>query len=430
MGARGVNDRAAAMDQLNMRRSNLSLVLRELRRQPRSRAQLALDINMTKGAVSSLVAELEDRLLLRISDEGTPGTVGRPARAVSVVDSRALGLGISLSVDYVVAAVVNLAGETIGRYEVPVHTPALSARELTATVVELAQKVSMEPPFGEPGVLLAGLAVGAPDLVDARSGIIRRSPTIGLTDFPLRQVLRGALQDLTRNIQVDNDANLAALAEFRGGGAAGVSNLVYLTGSTGIGGGIISEGRLFRGSAGYAGEVGHMVIDPQGSLCTCGSIGCWEAECGIRAFLAAAADEGDEARDLRTPLDDRFGIVVRRAQQGDLRTLAAIQKAGTSLGLGLSSLINVFNPDVIVLGGYFARLFPLLIEPVRRAAHERVMAESLAACRILRSELGLYAGAIGAAHLVIDQIIANPTAVPLGAEHSARIEVEEPGDAS
>jgi predicted NBD/HSP70 family sugar kinase len=420
-----VKDRAAAMDQLNMRRSNLSLVLRELRRQPRSRAQLALDINMTKGAVSSLVAELEDRLLLRISDEGTPGAVGRPARDVSVVNSRALGLGISLSVDYLVAAVVNLAGETIGRHEVPVHTPGLSASELTSAVVDLAQSVARTPPFGEPGVLLAGLAVGAPDLVDARSGIIRRSPTIGLTDFPLRQVLLGALQNLTRNIQVDNDANLAALAEFRGGGAAGADNLVYLTGSTGIGGGIISEGRLFRGSAGYAGEVGHMVIDPQGASCTCGSTGCWEAECGIQAFLAAAADEGDEVRDLRIPLDERFGIVVRRAKRGDLRTLGAIQKSGISLGLGLSSLINVFNPDVIVLGGYFARLFPFLIEPVRRTLHERVMAESLATCRVVRSDLGMYAGGIGAAHLVIDGVIANPTAVPFAEAGSAHIEVGE-----
>jgi predicted NBD/HSP70 family sugar kinase len=425
-----VSDRAAAMDQLNMRRSNLSLVLRELRRQPRSRAQLALDIDMTKGAVSSLVAELEDRLLLRISSEGTPGTVGRPARDVTVMNNRALGLGISLSVDYLVGAVVNLAGETIGRYEVPVHTPGLSPAELIGAVVDLAADISGRPPFGDPGVLLAGVAVGAPDLVDARSGTIRRSPAIGLTDYPLRQVLLGALQGLTRNIQVDNDANLAALAEFRSGGAAGVSNLIYLTGSTGIGGGIISEGRLFRGTAGYAGEVGHMVIDPRGARCTCGGTGCWEAECGIQAFLTAAADHGDEILDVRTPLDARFDIVVSRARRGDPRTLAAIQKAGTSLGLGLSSLINIFNPDAIVLGGYFAKLFPFLIEPIRRTVHQRVMAESLAACQVLRSELGLYAGAIGAAHLVIDQIIANPTAVPFAQDGGGRIELDELEDAS
>lgn len=425
-----MSDGAAAMDQLNMRRSNLSLVLRELRRQPRSRAQLALDIDMTKGAVSSLVAELEDRLLLRISTEGIPGTVGRPARDVTVMNNRALGLGMSLSVDYVVAAVVNLAGQTIGRHEVPVHVPDLSASELTSVIVELAGSICAKPPFGEPGVLLAGVAVGAPDLVDARSGIIRRSPTIGLTDYPMRQVLLGALQGLTRNIQVDNDANLAALAEFRGGSAEGVSNLVYLTGSTGIGGGIISEGRLFRGTAGYAGEVGHMVIDPRGSVCTCGAIGCWEAECGIQAFLAAAADKEDEVRDQHSPLDARFDTVVARARSGDPRTLAAIQQSGTSLGLGLSSLINIFNPDAIVLGGYFAKLFGYLIEPIRRTVHQRVMAESLAACRILPSELGLYAGAIGAAHLVVDQVVANPTAVPFAQDRAARIELDEMEDAS
>lgn len=425
-----MSDRPAAMDQINMRRSNLSLVLRELRRQPRSRAQLALDIDMTKSTVSSLVAELEDRLLLRISSEAMPGTVGRPARRVSLVSNRAMGLGISLSVDYLVAAVVNLAGEVVTRQEIPVHTPYLSAAELTSAVVELIRGISAAAPFDRADALLAGVAVAGPDLVDSRAGIIRRSPTIGLTDFPLRQVLLDALHSRTANIQIDNDANLAALAEYRGGNAAGVGNLVYLTGSTGIGGGIISDGRLLRGAAGYAGEVGHMVINPAGARCTCGSTGCWEAECGLEVFLTAAADEGDEARDMRTPLDERFDIIVARARQGDLRTLAAIQKTGISLGLGLSTLINVFNPDAIVLGGYFARLFPFLIEPVRRIVHERVMAESLAACRIVPSELGLYAGAVGAAHLVVDQIIANPAAVPLAAERSARIEVGELEDAS
>jgi predicted NBD/HSP70 family sugar kinase len=419
-----VNGRPAAMDQLNMRRSNLSLVLRELRAKPRSRAQLALDINMTKSTVSSLVAELEDRLLLRISPEGTPGAVGRPARSVSLVSSRAAGLGISLSVDYLVAAVVNLAGETIARQELPMHMPDLSAAEMTIAMVDLIRGICQQPPFDSPAVLLAGVAVAAPDLVDARAGIIRRSPTIGLTDFPLRQVLLGALEGLTANIQVDNDANLAALAEYRGGSAAGESNLIYLTGSTGIGGGIISEGRLLRGAAGYAGEIGHMVINPGGARCTCGSIGCWESECGIGAFLTAAAAEDDEVRDTRIPLDERFDVVVSRAQRGELRTLAAIQSTGVSLGLGLCTLINVFNPGAIVLGGYFARLFPFLIEPVRRIVHERVMAESLASCRVVGSELGLYAGAVGAAHLVVDQVIANPAAVPFGRETSARIEVD------
>jgi predicted NBD/HSP70 family sugar kinase len=349
---------------------------------------------------------------------------------VSLVSSRAMGLGISLSVNYLVAAVVNLAGEVVARQEIPVHTPYLSAAELTSAVVDLIHGIGKADPFDRSGVLLAGVAVAAPDLVDSRSGIIRRSPTIGLTDFPLRQVLLGALQGLTANIQIDNDANLAALAEYRGGNAAGVGNLVYLTGSTGIGGGIISDGRLFRGAAGYAGEVGHMVVNPAGVRCTCGSIGCWESECGLEAFLIAVADEGDDTRDVRTPLDARFDLIVARARKGDLRTLAAIQKTGISLGLGLSTLINVFNPGAIVLGGYFARLFPFLIDPVRRIVHERVMAESLAACRIVPSELGLYAGAVGAAHLVVDQIIANPAAVPLAAETSARIEVGELEDAS
>lgn len=422
---------SSALDQLNMRRSNLSLVLRELRHQPRTRAQLAADIYMTKAAVGSLVQELADRGLVRISKTSTPGAIGRPGHTVNVVPERILGLGVSLSVSYVIGAVVDFAGNTVGRHSIPARLDSIkSPDQLIRVINNFIQSILGEKYLSRPGTLLGGLAVGVPDLVDTRAGVVKMSPTVGLDDYPLREVLAQQLSSLTTNIHIDNDANLGALAEYRVGAAAGTANLLYLTGSTGIGGGVIADGRVFRGDSGYAGEVGHLPIGGSAAECSCGNVGCWEAECGVSAFLAAAADTEDPVRNPHTPLDKRFDVIVDRAAAGDPRTHAAIDQAAISLGLGLSGLINVFNPGAVVLGGYFARLFPYLIAATRAVVQQRVMAERFASCDLQPSVLGMYAGAIGAGHLVIDQIVANPAAVPVRTSRQKRIAVDQLGSAS
>ena len=410
---------------MNMRHSNLGLIVAEVRRQPRTRAQLASDVDMTKAAVGSLVGELERRGVMHVSDEAVPSNGGRPGRAVKLVSDRVLSVGISLSGSYVIGAVVDLAGATVARHLVPVRVQTLLPQELCEVVVDLVHAAVKGPEFGPRHVLLGGVAVGAPDLVDSRVGVVRRSATIGLTDFPLRQTLEVALADLTDNIHVENDARLGAIAEHRHLGQDRLQNLVYLTGSTAIGAGVIADGHVLRGRAGYAGEVGHTVIAPDGRRCTCGNDGCLEAEVGVLAFLEAAAEGDDPVRDRQVPLDERMTTILSRAADGDPRILAAIQHVGTNLGLGVAGLINILNPDAVVLGGYFARLFPYLRDALNRVLIARVMPESLAGCEIVPSELGAYAGAIGAGHVIADQVIANPAAVPFRASVPARLDVQQ-----
>ena len=400
-----------SIDQLNMRRSNLALILGELIREPRTRAQLASDIEMTKGAVGSLVNELMDRGLVRLSAASSSGGVGRPGQEVTPVSERVHSIGISFSPPYVIGTSVDLVGRVVAHERVTLverHTAPDELMEITRGIVERLDARTLAV---APHSILAGVAVGVPDLVDRRAGIVRRSPTVGLTDYPLRAVLRSTLAATTDNVSIDNDANYGAIAEARRRGSAGGTNLLYLTGSTAMGGGIIVDGKAFRGAAGYAGEVGHMLVNPEGKLCVCGSVGCWESEIGLNTFLALAADPEDPVRDSSIDTDDRVAAIVQRAEAGEPRALLAIQHVGRYLGLGLSSLINIFNPDTVIIGGYFIRLFPLLEQSVLRIVHERVLSERLIACEILHSDLEMYAGAIGAGTSVIDGLISDPTRV-------------------
>ena len=159
-----------------------------------------------------------------------------------------------------------------------------------------------------------------------------------------------------------------------------------------------------------------MVVNPDGRLCACGNLGCWESEVGLTAFLELAAEADDPLRDAAVERDAQVVAVMDRATGGDLRALQAVQHVARYLGLGLAGLINIFNPDTVVLGGYFTRLFPLVIEPVQRIVHERVLSERLTGCRIVPSSLDMYAGAVGAAIASVDRIVADPTGIPMTTE--------------
>jgi len=212
-------------------------------------------------------------------------------------------------------------------------------------------------------------------------------------------------------LRVDNDANLSALAEYADGKDAGTPDLVYLTGEVGVGGGVIVRGELLRGADGFSGEVGHMPLDPAGHVCGCGRRGCWETMVGLGALLRMVAGIEDPVRNPELDLEQRLALLHERALKGDHATLEALQHIGRGLGLGASILVNVFNPAVIVLGGYFAVLGEFLLEPMTDELRDRVIAGD--ACRVSLSNLGFTAAARGGAHVALDAILSDPTLVPV-----------------
>jgi glucokinase len=232
---------------------------------------------------------------------------------------------------------------------------------------------------------------GFPGIYDVRGGRIRQSPhCAGLDDFDLVPALAGIL-DVP--FVIDNDANLAALGEWTHGAGRGASSLVVMTIGTGVGAGIVMDGRIWRGACGFAGEIGHVSLRPDGPACPCGNRGCLDAEVSARAILRRYRDFSDDPGDP-TPEE-----IHRRAEAGDQAACRAFTETGTALGHGLSLLINVLNPERILVGGGIMTAGRLLLDPAIAEAGRRSFRAAFEACSIGPTGLGNDAGMIGAAAL-------------------------------
>lgn len=251
---------------------------------------------------------------------------------------------------------------------------------------------------------LLGIGVGAPGPVDAQRGVVRSLVNVpGWRDVPLRERLE---RRLGCRCAVENDANLFALGEWRYGAGRDARQLIGLTLGTGVGGGLIFDGALFRGAAGAAGEIGHMVIDPHGSRCACGARGCLEAHVGTAALVRLARRAIRRGRGpLRALARDARGtitpaLISEAARRGDPSATKIWEAVGGWLGLGLASLVNVLDPDRIVIGGGVANAWRWFAPRLLQTVREQAMPVSAARVRIVRAQLGERAGIVGAAVLI------------------------------
>ncbi|TCC23089.1 ROK family transcriptional regulator [Kribbella speibonae] len=419
-GSRGV-----AADHVSLRRNNLSVVLRHVRDLgPRSRARIADETGLNKATVSSLVAELVDRGLLREGLADSSRALGRPGQLVELDGTGVCGVGAEINVDYLAVAALDLAGGVVLEKRVPVDVAHLEPGTTLDRLAELVREAvdAVEARSGE----LAGVTLAVPGLVQGETGELKLAPNLGWGEVSVAQEMRTRLGDPGYPLHVENEANLAALAAYaelqraedgwageRGAGERGGAphDLVLLTGAVGVGGGIVSNGHLLHGGAGYSGEVGHMPVAPPGRTCGCGRTGCWETVVGLTALLHKATDRDDPVRDPSLDVEQRLAGITRRAEAGDARTLSALKDVGTWLGIGGAILVNILNPDVLVLGGYFAVLGPWLKEPLEKAIQDRVIAPDGGGCKVVRSELGFAAAVRGGAQISLDQVFVDPTRI-------------------
>jgi predicted NBD/HSP70 family sugar kinase len=397
-------------DQATVRRSNLGLVLRHLRDfGSRSRARIAQDTGLNKATVSSLVAELTDRRLVSAGDVHRAGSVGRPGLIVHLDGTTVCGIGVELNVDYAATLVLDLRGEVLFEHLIPLDVPALGPEGTLDAVARLVgEAVDAATARGATPV---GLTVAVPGLVRSVDGVATYAPNIGWHDVPVLEGLRARV-DLGCPIRVENDANLSAIAEWSMGSEARTSDLVFLTGEVGVGGGVIVADQLLRGAGGLSGEVGHTSLGDPDLVCGCGRRGCWETVVGLAALLREAADPDDPVHDPARDLETRLAEIARRAEAGDERTVAALDKVGTALGNGAAVLINLFNPQVVILGGYFAVLGRFLTEPMTAELRARVFGPDLAGARVVLSTLGFTAAVRGGAHVALESVFDDPTLVP------------------
>jgi predicted NBD/HSP70 family sugar kinase len=247
---------------------------------------------------------------------------------------------------------------------------------------------------------LVGIGVAVAGVLRRSDGLVSMAPNLGWIDVPLGARLERAL-GIGAPITVSNDADAGVLAEHRRGAGAGVDDVLFVSGEVGVGGGAIVGGRQLTGAAGYAGEVGHMPVNPEGSACRCGSVGCWETEVGEGVLLARAgfrADAGSAGVDA----------VLRAADDGDPAALAALAHVGRWLGIGLAGLVNILNPRLIILGGLHGRIHPYVRDVLEAELARRALPAPRALVKVVPATLGVDAPLVGAAELAFEPLLADP----------------------
>jgi predicted NBD/HSP70 family sugar kinase len=374
-----------------LRRQNTSIVLRSLRQLgPATRAELAKRTGLAKATVGVIVASLEaaGAVTETARTEAVATGRGRPGTPVALSGHRYLGIGLELNVDYVAVAVLDLSGEV----RLSATRPVSSAGDVDALLALAAWAREEVTAGGE--VLVAG-TLAVPALVRGDNRTIDWAPNIGLSGAGLAT---SAEEVLGCPVRVLNDANCAAYAEAHHGAATDTDHALYLTGTVGIGAGIIDRGDLMRGALGFAGEVGHMPIGDSTALCGCGRRGCWEASIGLLAVLAKVG-----LPELETPLATAAAVAEAAT---DPRVAAALDSLGGDVGLGLAMLTSVLDPAVIVLGGYFVPLGELVLAPARAALDARLASAAQHRPELRLSTLGIEAAAIGAAEQSFSEVFA------------------------
>lgn len=397
------------VDQAQMRSANMGLILRHLRTYgARSRARLAAETGLAKATMSSLIGELTERGLVAEGTHVRNGSVGRPGLAVTLDGRRACGVGVEINVDYFAVTVVDLTGTVIRQLNTPIAARTLAV-EVVLDRVATALSLVLDS-VHEAGLMIVSLTVSSPGVIDYGTGSVTFAPNLGWRDVPLVDELRKRLGDGVPPIHLENDSKLAAVAEYARHAVDGIDDLLFLTGDVGVGAGIIAGGRLIRGWSGFSGEVGHLPLASDDRPCNCGRTGCWETVVGLAELLGLVSTADDVVNDPSLPLEDRLAMIHRRADQGDQLTLSAITTITGRLAHGLSILIDVLNPRVIVLGGYFGYLGDYILEPLHAELEQRRM--DVGSSVILTSaKLGINAASHGGALVSLEDVFDDPTIV-------------------
>lgn len=387
--------RGAGTNQEGVRRHNLGTLLRHVHDSGEvSRAELTGRMGLNRSTIAALVSELDT---LGLIEHASPAAgrrgAGRPSAGVRIREDGPYVVAVDLGVDNAVVARVGLGGKVWHRAAAPIP-PDPEAWQVGATLATLArQVVALSPPDAP----LLGIGVGVPGLVRRSDGLIRHAPNLNWHDVSFGSIVLAAL-GLDVPIALGNDADLGALAEHRRGAAVAVDDLVYLSGNVGVGAGVITSGHRLEGVAGYAGEVGHLYHDSRDLPCHCGSRGCWETVVGAPAIAEALRCPSDQVARLGEILDEMT------TAPRELRSIA------TDLGRGLGAVVNIFNPSLVILGGYFLPLFRLCRAEVSAGLGDRALLPARDAVRLTLPGLGTDSVLLGAAEMAMEPVFVDPVA--------------------
>ncbi len=378
----------------SLRRLNRLRVIRALREEGQiSRAEIARRTGLSRSTVSSLVADLQaDGLVIERPEPGSAHGAqgGRPPILLSFDASAGAAVGVDFGHSHVRVAVSDLASTILAE-----RTRALDTDHDAQEGLEMAAELVVET-LADAGVArdtVIGAGMGLPGPIDQGDGTVGSSAILpGWIGMTAAAELRRRL-DIP--VMVDNDANLGALAEAAFGAGRDAGDLIYLKVSSGIGAGLILNGRLYRGTSGLAGEIGHVLVDPDGIVCRCGNRGCLETIVATSALVDC----------LRPTHGDDFTVaaMLEAARTGDAACQKAITEAGRALGQVVATLLNVLNPEMLIVGGDLAAAGDLLLDGMRESVARAALPETSRAAELVAGVLGERAQVLGALALVVSE---------------------------
>jgi glucokinase-like ROK family protein len=331
--------------------------------------------------------------------------IGRPGIALSLKPEGGAVVGLEIGVGFISVILTDFIANILWRERV-CFSLMITQQEIlaqTEALIDQAIKVAQDN-----NIRMLGIGIGVPGLVDVQKGELLFAPNLGWRNVPLKQMLDKKF-DLP--IYLENEANLGALGEYYFGVGRNVDNFIYLSSDVGLGGGVIINGKLFKGARGLAGEIGHIQRDPDGELCGCGRRGCWETQVGPRAVLQRVnrtmeSISNENHKKIFNNSDSlTFNQVVDCAIEGDQVCLSALQEVGKNLGQGIADLANIFNPEMVVIGGAFAYGRKILLSIINEIVIEESLPSINQTITVAFSDHGADACVLGAVAIVLDDIV-------------------------
>ncbi|WP_054956903.1 ROK family protein [Paenibacillus dakarensis] len=367
-------------DQALVKKINMSIILNTIIRfAPLSRAKVSELTGLNKATVSNLVLELCDNHLVQEIGPGE-SSGGRKPRMLLFNGKAGYAVGVEIRLAQMMAVLTDLEGNIIAENESSLEQHDVSS--VLNTMILLVKDLMVLAPSSHYGIV--GVGVGVPGMVDS-DGIVLFAPNLGWEGVPLRQLLE---DEIGVPVTIDNEANAGAQGELRFGAGRDTQHLLYISAGSGIGSGIIINGELYTGARGYAGETGHMSIEADGKACTCGNRGCWELYASEKAYDLAGA---------RLP-SRLTSELVSLAEQGHAESILHFAEIGRFLGIGITNLVNSFNPQSVVIGGPLSDARDWLQKPMQEVVSQRTLPYHRERMEVRFAELGSRSTVIGAAY--------------------------------
>jgi predicted NBD/HSP70 family sugar kinase len=381
-----------------IRRHNLALLLGQVHRDGElTRAELTQRLDLNRSTIGALVSDLTELGLVKEWVPSGGDRAGRPSHLVGPRQDGPYAIAVDVDVTHLTIAAVGIGGHVLSRYTLPMD-PSPSPADLVARhIAAAAAKVGAEV---DERAWPIGIGISVPGTVDWHSGTVEFAPNLTWRHEDFGAMV-AALAPPGLRVVVGNDADLAVLAEHVRGGGRGSDDVVYLIGRIGVGAGIIVNGVPLRGNDGYAGEVGHNVVDASGPECHCGKRGCVETYVGENALLELAGRAGPATA-------GSIEAVFADATAGEERASAAVRAVASALGRTIATLVNVLNPERVLLGGSFAEVFRLAEPEMMKALDSHTMGDSRNAVKLCAPRLGDDSSLLGAAELAFAALLADP----------------------